>query len=276
MYKLNDISVIELEGYKLIHIDTTIFDDIFAGVWSSERIDAMKEQLELLEDSKPLTNIMATLDASDILNDLLLTLIPPSNSSLHNKTALSLGLGLGLSLSADQRHMYDTGIKLLPDLGVLSSQYSADMIDKFWEMSSSIEPHVRCQLWSTYWGTQAYDKDFISLIPDDKCECLYNSLWQMSSLQEFTLKCGINTASLLGSYNTVYVGCIDINKEHRLVPIVVPNSLCGRISPDSSSIYKWLKTSKIPPYPKLADCNNAFAGSIKKILFNTLVEELNQ
>ena len=276
MYNLNGISVLKLDGYKFICIDEIIFDDIFAGVWSSTLTELMNDFIEQISIAKPIAVIKVTLDASDAFNDLLKTLLPPSNSSLYNKTALTLGLGLGLSLSAEQRRAYDISMRNFQDLGLLSDQFSADMLDKFWEMSYSLCTHIRCPLWDTEWGYQTYQKDFMSILPDELGISVYKSLWQMGSLQEFTLKCGENTAGLLGDYTTVYIGCIDVNQNHRLVPVVIPNALCGETITDPDLIYKWLKISKIPPYPKLADCNNTIAGSIKKTLFNTLIKELNK
>ena len=265
-----------LNGFKLIHIEENIFDDVFTGVWSSVLLDSMKDFLEQIRSTKPITSIKATLEASDMFSGLLATLLPPSNSIMYNKTALTLGLGLGLSLSAEQRRVYDNSMRNFQDLGVLSDQFSADMIDKFWEMSYSLCTHVRCTLWDTEWGYQTYQKDFMSILPDELGISVYKSLWQMRGLQEFTLKCGENTAGLLGDHNTVYIGCIDVNQNHRLVPVVIPKALCGEISADPDLIYKWLKISKIPPYTKLADCNNTFGGSVKKTLFNTLIKELNK
>ena len=273
---MNDITMLKPDGYKFIRIDEILFDDTFAGVWSSVLLDSMKDFLEQIRSTKPITSIKATLDASDMFSGLLATLLPPSNSGLYNKTALTLGLGLGLSLSAEQRRVYDISMRNFQDLGVLSDQFSTDMIDKFWEMSYSLCTHIRCPLWDTDWGYQAYQKDFMSILPDELGISVYKSLWQMGSLQEFTLKCGENTAGLLGDYTTVYIGCIDVNQNHRLVPVVIPKALCGEISVEPDLIYKWLKISKIPPYQRLADCNNTFGGSIKKTLFNTLIKELNK
>ena len=265
-----------LNGFKLIHIDEIIFDDVFSGVWSSVLLDSMKDFLEQIRSTKPITSIKATLDASDMFSGLLATLLPPSNSSMYNKTALTLGLGLGLSLSAEQRRVYDNSMRNFQDLGVLSDQFLADMIDKFWEMSYSLCTHVRCPLWDTEWGYQTYQKDFMSILPDELGISVYKSLWQMESLQEFTLKCGENTAGLLGDHNTVYIGCIDVNQNHRLVPVVIPKALCGETVTDPDLIYKWLKISKIPPYQRLADCNNTFGGSDRKTLFNNLINELSK
>lgn len=267
---MNGVTVLKLDGHKLIRIDEIIFDDIFAGVWSSTMTEIMKDFLEHIRSTKPITVIKATLSASDTFNDLLKTLLPPSNSGL------GLGLGLGLSLSDWHRRIYNINIEKFQDLGVLSNQFSADMLDKFWEISYSMCTHVRCQLWDTDWGYQTYQKDFMSILPNELGISVYNSLWQMGSLQEFTLKCGENTAGLLGDYTTVYIGCMDVNQNPRLVPVVIPTAFCGEICADPDLIYKWLKISKIPPYLKLADCNNTFAGSIKKTLFNTLVKELNK
>ena len=276
MYNLNGISVLNLNGFKLIHIDEILFDDIFAGVWSSTLTELMNDFVEQISIAKPIAVIKVTLDASDMFSGLLATLLPPSNSGLYNKTASTLGLGLGLSLSAEQRRVYDISMRNFQDLGLLSDQFSADMLDKFWEMSYSLSTHIRCPLWDTEWGYQTYQKDFMSILPDELGISVYKSLWQMESLQEFTLKCGENTAGLLGDYTTVYIGCIDVNQNHRLVPVVIPNALLGETSVEPKLIYKWLKISKIPPYPKLADCNTTFAGSIKKTLFNTLIKELNK
>ena len=145
-----------LNGFKLIHIDEIIFDDVFSGVWSPVLLDSMKDFLEQIRSTKPITSIKATLDASDMFSGLLATLLPPSNSIMYNKTALTLGLGLGLSLSAEQRRVYDNSMRNFQDLGVLSDQFSADMLDKFWEMSYSLCTQVRCTLWDTEWGYQTY------------------------------------------------------------------------------------------------------------------------
>lgn len=264
----------KLKAVQIIQIDSNLFDDVFAGVWGKVQLDAMKDFLVCTRSTKPIAVIKATLEASDEFGGLLATLIPPSNSSMYNKTALTLGLSLGLSLSAEQRRVYDISMRNFQDLGLLSDQFSADMLDKFWEMSCSMCTQVRCTLWDTDWGYQTYQKDFMSILPDELGISVYNSLWQMESLQAFTLKCGENTAGLLGDYTTVYIGCIGVSP--RLVPVVIPRLLCGEISTDPDLIYKWLKISKIPPYQRLADCMNAYAGSGMKNIFNTLVNELNK
>ena len=270
MYNQKGLSVLNLNGFKLIHIDEILFDDIFAGVWGSTQTELMKDFIEQIRSTKPIAVIKSTLDASDMFSVLLANLLPPSNSSLFNRTALTLGNGLGLSLSAEQRRVYDISMRNFQDLGVLSDQFSADMVDKFWEMSYSLCTHIRCPLWDTDWGYQTYQKDFMSILPDESGISVYKSLWQMGSLQEFTRQCGENTAGLLGDYTTVYIGCIDVNP--RIIPVVIPNTLRG----DPDLIYKWLKISKIPPYNRLAECSNTFGGSIKKTLFNNLIKELNK
>ena len=276
MYNQKGLSVLNLNGFKLIHIDEILFDDIFAGVWGSTQTELMKDFIEQIRSTKPIAVIKSTLDASDMFSVLLANLLPPSNSSLFNRTALTLGNGLGLSLSAEQRRVYDISMRNFQDLGVLSDQFSADMVDKFWEMSYSLCTHIRCPLWDTDWGYQTYQKDFMALLPDELGISVYKSLWQMSSLQEFTLKCGENTAGLLGDYTTVYIGCTDVNQNHRLVPVVIPKTLCGETVTDPDVVSKWLKISKIPPYTRLAKCNNAYGGSIKKTLFNSLIKRLNR
>ena len=276
MYNLNDTRGDITRGDKFIRIDEMSFDDIFAGVWSSTQTELMKDFIEQIRSTKPIAVIKSTSDASDMFSGLLSNLLPPSNSGLYNKTAMTLGLGLGLSLSAEQRRTYDASMRNFQDLGVLSDQFSADMVDKFWEMSYSLCTHIRCPLWDTDWGYQTYQKDFMSILPDESGIPVYNSLWQMVSLQEFTLKVGENTAGLLGDYTTVYIGCVDVNQNHRLVPVVIPKALCGEICADPDLIYKWLKISKIPPYQSLAECNNTFGGSSEKTLFNTLIMELNK